>query len=80
MAADNRYLGLKRGAPFNIGLVVAGASTAGTAVDVELRMQINDGSNATGLTRLDVLKIMEILEAYIESGGKNHAGVNLPAM
>lgn len=80
MPAVNYYLGVKRGAPLNVNNVVAGTSTAGTAVDVELRLQINDGSNATGLTRKDAILAIEILEAFIESGGNNHAGANLPAL
>ncbi len=79
MAALNYYLGVKRGAPLNVNLVVAGTSTAGTAVDIEVRLQINDGSNATGLTRKDAMIALEILEAYIEEGGNNHSGANLPA-
>lgn len=80
MAAVNYYLGVKRGAAVNVNNVVASTATAGTAVDVELRLQINDGSNATGLTRKDALIALEILEAFIQSGGNNHAGANLPAL
>lgn len=80
MPAVNYYLGVKRGAPLNVHGVVAGTATAGTAVDVEVRLQINDGSNATGLTRKDAMLAMEILEAFIEGGGKNHDGANLPAI
>ncbi len=80
MAAVNYYLGVKRGQAMNANRVVAGPGSAGTAVDVELRLQINDGSNATGLTRKDALIAVEILEAFIESGGNNHDGANLPAL
>lgn len=78
MAAVNYYIGLKRGASNNPGGITATTATVGTAVDVELRMQTNDGSTATGLTRLDVIKIMETLEAFIAQGGLNGAGANLP--
>ncbi len=80
MAAVNYYLGVKRGANLSINQVTAAASTAGTAVDVEVRLQINDGSNATGLTREGALLAMEVLESFIESGGNNHDGQFLPAL
>ena len=80
MAAVNYFLGVKRGAPLNVHNVVASTATAGTAVDIEVRLQINDGANATGLTRLDAMKALEIIEAFIEGGGKNHDGQNLPAL
>lgn len=78
MAAVNYYIGVKRGAPLSINSVTAGTSSAGTAVDVELRMQINDGANATGLRRKEALLALEILESFIENGGANHDGQNLP--
>lgn len=80
MPAVNYYLGVKRGAPNNVNTVVAGPATAGTAVDVEVRLQINDGSDATGLSRKDAMIALEIIEAFIESGGNNHDGQNLPAL
>jgi hypothetical protein len=41
-------------------------------------LQINDGSNATGLNRLDAYKAMEIIEACLKTGGVNHAGASIP--
>lgn len=79
MAAVNYYLGIKRNAPLNVNNVVAGTATVGTAVDIEVRLQINDGAIATGLTRLDAIKALEVIEAFIQSGGVAHAGGNLPA-
>ena len=79
MAALNYYLGLKRGAPNNPNLVVAGPTTSGTAVDIEVRLQINNGTNATGLTKKDAGLLLNIIEDFIESNGINHAGANLPA-
>ena len=76
----NYYIGLKRGPTGRDFDVVAGTSTAGSAVDVELRMQIDNGTNTTGLTRKDTLLIMEILERFIEERGLNHAGAFLPAL
>lgn len=78
MAAVNYYIGVKRGAPLSLNAVVAGTASAGTAVDVEVRMQINDGANATGLRRKEALIALEIIEAFIENGGANHDGQNLP--
>ena len=78
MAAVNYYLGVKRGAPLNVNNVTIDTTSAGTAVDIEVRLQINDGANATGLNRLDALKALEIIEAAIHSGGNNHAGASLP--
>lgn len=80
MAAQNFYIGVKRGAKLSINEVLAGQATSGTAVDVELRMQINDGANPTGLLRKDVLLAIEILESFVENGGNNHDGQNLPAL
>lgn len=79
MAALNYYLGLKRADNLNPESVQAGTATVGTAADIELRIQINDGSTATGITRGDVIVLMEILEAFILSGGSTGAGANLPA-
>lgn len=80
MAAVNYYLGIKRNAPLNVNNVVAGTATVGTAVDIEVRLQINDGSTATGLTKLDAIKALEVIEAFIQSNGNNHSGANLPAL
>lgn len=80
MAATNYYLGLKRGQ--NLMDVVAATSTGGTATDIELRIQINDGTNATGITKKDVFLLLEILEQYVNSnaftGGS--PGTDLPAL
>ena len=80
MAAINYYAGLKRGADSYADTVVTGTSSAGTAVDVEIRMQIDNGSGATGLTRMDVVKLMELLEKHVVQGGFNNQGTNLPAL
>lgn len=80
MAAVNYYYGVKRGAPFNPNNVVVGTSTAGTAVDIEVRVQINDGVNATKVTKLDVYKAFELIEALVKNNGINHNGTNIPAL
>ncbi len=76
----NYYIGVKRGDPLNIQNVQTSTSTLGSAADIELRMQIDNGTSTTGLTRKDVLIAMEILEAFIESAGLQHAGATLPAL
>jgi len=78
MAAVNYYIGMKRGDSNNPGAITATTTTVGTAADVEVRMQLNTGSVATGLTRLDVKKIFETLVQFIDNGGLNGAGANLP--
>lgn len=80
MAALNYYLGIKRGANMQMVSVVAGTSSGNTAADVEVRIQINDGSNATNITRKDVVVALEQIEQWIMDGGLNHAGANLPAL
>ncbi len=81
MAATNYYLGLKRGASNNPGNVVIGTSTGGTAADVEVRIQINDGSNATNITRKDVVLLLELIENFVEQGGiSGSLGTDLPAL
>lgn len=82
MAAVNYYLGLKRGASANEGNVIPGLSSGGTAADVEVRIQINDGSNATNITKLDVDLLLETIERYIASNGIQvpPAGTDLPPL
>lgn len=80
MAAVNYYAGLKRGGSNKVFDVVSGTSSAGTAVDIEVRMQINDGTNATGITSLDVELALAAIREYINSSGVNHAGANLPPL
>lgn len=82
--AVNYYLGLARGdEQKGVGAVVAGTASNGSSSDIELRMQINNGSNTTGLTKKDVMRAICILEQYIigngVAGGAG-AGVDLPAL
>ncbi|MDR3562050.1 MAG: hypothetical protein P4N59_11530 [Negativicutes bacterium] len=80
MAVVNYYLGLARGQLGNPFVAVSGTASNGTGSDVELRIQINNGTNATGITKNDVLRAMEKFAEYLEAGGPNHAGTNLPAL
>ncbi len=80
MPAVNYYLGLKRGDSNNPGNVVAGTSTIGTAADVEVRIQIDNGTNTTGITRKDVAILLEMIERYVEQDGiSGSLGAFLPA-
>lgn len=78
MAAVNFYAGFKREAQNNPNLVVAGTSSAGAAVDVEVRMQIDNGSALTGLTRKDVVVLLDQMKTYVLSNGGPTAGAFLP--
>ena len=81
MAAVNFYMGVLRGQNTTQLKVVTGTASAGTATDVEIRMQINNGTSATGLTRKDVNLAIDILRSYLNSGSVNGlAGANLPAL
>jgi hypothetical protein len=68
------YAGLKFGSDCNTELVTGGTSSAGSAVDVEVRMDTTNG-----LTRKGVIEILTIIAAYIEGGGQGPgSGANLP--
>ena len=60
------YLGLKRGAEHNPENVTAGTSTAGAAVDIEVRLETGNG-----LTRSEGIYLLQTIEAFIEGGGGN---------
>lgn len=75
----NYYLSMKRGDNNNPFAITSGTTTVGATADIELRMQIDNGTSTTGLRRLDVKKALETILAFVESGGLNHAGANLPA-
>jgi hypothetical protein len=80
MAALNYYLGLPRGAGGAMGNVVAGTSSAGTAVDVEVRIQMDPGTGPTGITSLDVRLLLKTIINFMDSSGLNHAGADLPPL
>ncbi len=70
------FLGLKFGNDANVEQVSAGTTTAGSAVDVEVRL---DTTNV--LTRKGAIEALEIIEAFINGGGSGPgAGANLPAL
>jgi len=47
----------------------AAATTAIEAVDVELRMQIDNGTATTGLRKFDVNVLLDVIEDYLNSNG-----------
>lgn len=87
MAANNFYLGLTMAQADNINNenVVAQASSnagpaAGTAADIEVRIQTDPGTGPNNIRRRQVIQGLYQIIAYIESGGSVHGGANLPAM
>lgn len=64
----NYYLGLQRGQD-QVGLVAAGTSTGGTNADVEVRMQIDNGTTTTKLTKMDTVRLLKVIIQYIEGNG-----------
>lgn len=64
----NYYIGIPRG-KFNLAAVIAAAVSQTTAVDVEIRMQIDNGTTTTKLTKEDVVIAMRTLEQYLLSNG-----------
>ncbi len=74
----NYYLGLKRGDNFRPEEVVAGTTSAGSAVDVEVNIQIDNGTGLTGIRRKEVVQLLKIIKAYIIQGGLQGAGTYLP--
>lgn len=80
--AVNYYLGIARGQTENPGNVVARTSSGATAADVELRMQIDNGTGLTGLTKLDVDKALCLFRTYILSNWPTASGqgVDLPPL
>lgn len=86
MAANNYYLSMTRAnaQQANIGNVVTAASAnagpaQGTAADIELRIQTDTGTGPNGITRKEVIQALYLLAEFIDSGGPDKLGTNLPA-
>lgn len=76
----NYYHGLKRGANNNPGNVVIATTTQGATVDVEVRLQIDNGTNTTGLTTKDVELLLDtIRDEIVQRGITGSLGLDLPA-
>ena len=84
MAALNYYLGLTRAALDNPGLVTNGTASAGTGADVEIRIQMNNGTINSGITKKDVHRMVCTILQYIDSSGDARGGgapaPNLPPL
>ena len=78
--ALNYYYGIARGQVDGVGdLVVVGTSSNGTASDVELRVQMNDGTNPRSLALIDVLNLLKTIEHYLENLGlESLPGTDIP--
>lgn len=85
MVALNYYYGLSRGQNANPENVVVTSSTnsgpaQGTAADVELRVQINNGATASNITREDVRLLLVTILEFFDGNGAGGAGANLPGL
>lgn len=75
----NYYLAIPRG-KYALANVTSAAVSQATSADIELRMQIDNGTGLTGLTREDVVAAMRTMESYLLSNGipGGSPGTNLP--
>jgi hypothetical protein len=85
MAANNFYLGLTMANDNNPERVVYTTSSnagpaQGTSADVEIRIQTDTGTGPNGITRLQAIRMLQVIIQAIESGGSAHAGAGIPAM
>ena len=80
--AVNYYMGIPRGKTQNPGNVAIATAPSGTASDVEVRMQIDNGTGLTGLTKNDVIIQLRAIEQYILGNGVpgGAAGTDLPKL
>ena len=78
----NYYLGIPRGKSMSPGSIAISTSATGTAADVELRMQIDNGTSTTGLTKDDVILALNVIRQYILSNGVpgGAVGTDLPKL
>lgn len=79
----NYYIGIARGAiQKGDGNVSVSATTQGTAVDVEVRLQIDNGTKKTGLLELDAEIMLRTIMNYIIGNGiaGGQKGTDLPVL
>jgi len=67
------YVGTKFGQEINPDNLIAGTSSAGATLDVEVRME-----TANGLTREGTVLALQQIIAWINGGGQAGAGANMP--
>ena len=78
--ALNYYYGIARGQLDGVGdYVVVDTASGGTAADVELRVQMNNGTNPTSITLLEVCEFLETFKHYLENLGlESLPGTDIP--
>ena len=77
MAATNYYFGLSRGADNQAYKVTIGTSSTAT-LTVELRVQTNDGTNPTGITKEEVKLLTDtIMQAILDNV---NSGTDMPVL
>ena len=75
----NYYIGIARGNDqINVDQLTVGTATAGASVDIEVRIQINNGTGLTNLNAADVIFALEMFKLYILEGNPWSSGANLP--
>lgn len=79
MALTEKFAGLMRGQDGQVDSVVTGTSSTST-LNVEIRVQTDDGTAVTGITRSEVARLLDTIARFYEQGGLNHAGANLPVL
>lgn len=67
------YLGRKYGDDANAEKVVAGTSSAGASVDVEVRLETGNT-----MTKKGAIEQLEVIINFINGNGQNGSGANLP--
>jgi hypothetical protein len=74
------YIAGKRGMNNNPGTLNVATSSVGNSYEVELRINSLD-ANSVALSKLDVLKIVKVIQDYIEQNGiTGNAGADIPPL
>lgn len=66
--AVNYYLGIRRDQQ-HAGQVAVGTTTGGTNADIEVRIQIDNGTATTGMTKMDAVRLLEVIREYVAGNG-----------
>ena len=75
----NYYIGIARGNDqINVDQLTVGTATAGASVDIEVRIQINNGTALTNVNDKDAVNALEMIRQFILEGNPFSAGANLP--
>jgi|HubBroStandDraft_2_1064218.scaffolds.fasta_scaffold256298_2 hypothetical protein len=74
------YIAGKRGMNNNPGTLNVATSSVGNSYEVELRINSLD-ANSVALSKLDVLKIVKVIQDYIEQNGiTGNLGADIPPL